>query len=344
MKQEKLAFDDILLEPRFSTIKSRKGVDTANPLGRERLEIPIISSPMDTVTEDSMALHMSKAGGLGIIHRYNSMFEQADIVAKAVKAGATNIGAAVGVTGDYLHRAKMLVQAGANFICVDAAHGHHICMKEALRQLRNELGFDVHLMAGNVATAEGFQALVDWGADSVRVGIGGGSICTTRIQTGHGVPTLQSILDCAIIARTSGVQLIADGGIKNSGDIVKALAAGANFVMLGSLLAGTIQSPGDVILTKHGKYKAYRGMASQAAQTDFKGSAHHVEGVASIIPFKGDVAGILEGLMAGVRSGLSYSGAHNILELQENCCLIRQSSSSVQESNPHIFLRNGTEK
>jgi IMP dehydrogenase len=345
MDQEKVAFDDVLLQPQYSDIYTRSDIDLLTVLGDFFFELPIISSPMDTVTEEAMALSMYRAGGLGIIHRYNSIPEQADLVQAACQLGASHIGAAVGITGDYLERAQALVAAGANFICIDAAHGHHISMKKALLSLRQELGFSIHLMAGNVATARGFQALVDWGADSIRVGIGGGSICTTRIQTGHGVPTLQSIIDCAKLARDTGVQLIADGGIKNSGDIVKALAAGANFVMLGSLLAGTEQSPGDVITAKDGnRFKKYRGMASYEAQSDYKGPSHHVEGVSSQVPFKGPVEEVIKDLMAGVRSGLSYSGARNTLELQTSCVFIRQSSSSVRESSPHIFLDYGIKK
>ncbi len=229
-----LSFDDVLLVPQFSDIQSRtEEVDLRSDLGKISLSLPIISSPMDTVTEREMAVAIAGQGGVGIIHRYNSIEEQ------VLQAQGTNVvaGAAIGVSGDYLERAAALLNAGVNILCVDIAHGHHVLMRHALTTLRNTFGYDVHIMAGNVATLEAVNDLSDWGADSVRIGIGGGSICSTRIQTGHGMPTLQSIIECAATDRD--VTLIADGGIRNSGDICKALAAGADFVMLGSMLSGT---------------------------------------------------------------------------------------------------------
>ena len=343
MSNVKLAFDDVLLEPQYSEIGSRSLIDTCSELHLDcELKIPIIASPMDTVTSTDMAIAMHRHGGLGVIHRYNSIREQVELIRGTYIGGMCNAGAAVGIAGDYLERALELVKAGVNIICVDAAHGHHVHMKKTIMQLRKYLGYNIHIMAGNVATAAGFQDLVDWGADSIRVGIGGGSICTTRIQTGHGVPTFQSILDCADYARTSGVKLIADGGIKNSGDIVKALAGGADFVIVGSLLAGTDESPGEVItdLNTGKKYKKYRGMASFEAQEDFKGASYHVEGVSSRAPYRGPVGEVINKLSAGIRSGFSYSGAINLEELRERAKFIRQSDCSTRESTAHILLRN----
>ena len=342
MNHINLAFDDVLLTPRYSNIQSRSLINTSSELDSgHKLKIPIISSPMDTVTSTNMAIAMHGSGGLGIIHRYNSIEEQSALVCDTQVQGVCIAGAAVGITGDYLERAMELVASGASIICLDAAHGHHIGMESAIKQLRKSLGYEIHIMAGNVATMEGFQALVDWGADSVRVGIGGGSICTTRIQTGHGVPTFQSILSCADIARSSGVKLIADGGLKSSGDIVKALAAGADFVMLGSLLSGTDEAPGDMIVDQHNnEYKQYRGMASFDAQKDFKGASYHVEGVSSRVPYRGPVSEIIHKLIAGVRSGFSYSGAKNLTELRQCAKFIRQSTNSTTESSAHILLTN----
>ena len=187
----------------------------------------------------------------------------------SVSQSRSRVAAAVGTSGDYLERAAALVGHGAKILCVDVAHGHHVLMKLALTKLRELFGDTVHIMAGNVATLEGYNDLVDWGADSVRCNIGGGSICSTRIQTGHGVPGLHTIIDCARSDRNAPI--IADGGIRNSGDIVKALAAGADFVMLGSLLSGTDETPGDVINTREGKFKSYRGMASKDAQVEWRG-------------------------------------------------------------------------
>ena len=337
--RQALCFDDVLLVPQYSGIESRSmGVDIENPLGRIKLDIPIISSPMDTVTEVTMAVAMSDAGGLGIIHRYNSIADQCRQVG-SVPAG-TVVGAAVGVTDDYMARASALLECGVSVICIDIAHGHHVMLKRAVQSLRRELGDDIHIMAGNVATREGYESLVEWGASSVRVGIGGGSICSTRIQTGHGVPTLQSIMDCASSHYAGEFPVIADGGIRNSGDIVKALAAGADFVMLGSLLAGSTESPGETIFRDGLSFKSYRGMASIEAQVDWRGHASSFEGVSSLVPAKGPVSLTLDTLCTGIRSGLSYSGARDIFELQSKANFIRQTGSGAVESSTHIMRRD----
>jgi IMP dehydrogenase len=353
-----VCFDDVLLVPRRSDVTSRKDINLSNYLqeGEEVLmhfRLPIISSPMDTVTESEMLVAMSQAGGLGIVHRYNSIEAQVALIKIANAEQPHHAGAAVGVTGDYLDRARAVVDAGANVICIDVAHGHHVLMEQALKSLRDALGDSIHLMAGNVATLQGFNDLADWGADSVRVGVGGGSICSTRVQTGHGVPTLQSVLDCAQSDRD--VALIADGGIRTSGDIVKALAAGADFVMLGSLLAGTQESPGEIISPSDsimvvenaeegyayadspGLLKKYRGMASVEAQIDWRGHASSVEGVSTTIPYKGPVENILKALERGIRSGLSYSGATSISKLHARAKFMKQSYSGAVESSTHIL-------
>ena len=195
-------------------------------------------------------------------------------------------------------------------------------------------------MAGNIATYTGALALAQIGVDSVRVGIGGGSICSTRIQTGHGMPTLASVFECVQVKeKFPDLKIIADGGIKTSGDMVKALAAGADFVMVGSLLAGTAEAPGDIVFKDGEKYKSYRGMASKDAQMDWRGKTSSLEGVATVIPYKGQVFPVLSGLENGIRSGLSYSGARNLQELRENARFIRQTASGLAESNTHIMWR-----
>jgi len=333
--KETVTFDDLLLVPQYSEILSRKTIDLSSELDMKRkFDLPIVSSPMDTVTGATMASAMNKAGGFGVIHRYNSIEEQCDKIKRTNGTPA----AAIGVTGDYLERAMSLVKAGCDILCVDVAHGHHALMRHALKTLRNTIGYDVHIMAGNVATLEAFNDLADWGADSIRVGIGGGSICSTRIQTGHGVPTLQSVMDCSRSDRT--VALIADGGIKTPGDIVKALAAGADFVMLGSMLAGTAESPGEVFYAAPGKQvKSYRGMASVEAQIDWRGHTASVEGVSHTIPYKGSVVEILMGLEGSIRSGLSYTGALNLSELRSKSKFIKQTSAGQTESSTHIKSR-----
>jgi len=337
--KQTITFDDVLLEPQYSDIISRSQVDIHGTIDdrSKALFLPIISSPMDTVTEVEMAINMHRLGGLGIIHRYNTIDEQCDLVKETLGQVAT-VGAAIGVTSDYLERAAALYDAGVRVLCVDVAHGHHIMMKNALTELRGILGDDLHIMAGNVGTLEGFNALADWGADSIRVGIGGGSICSTRIQTGHGIPTLQSVLECGRSDRDA--RLIADGGIKTSGDIVKAIAAGADFVILGSLLGGCEEAPGDTFRDRDGRcFKTYRGMASAAAQRDWRGSTASLEGVSTTVPCKGPVKKVVEDLVTGIRSGFSYSGARTKEELQAKAKFIIQSQASSIESTTHILHR-----
>ena len=338
--KEALTFDDVLLIPQFSTIESRQEVDLRQSLDKNIiLDVPIISSPMDTITEIDMACAMSAAGGLGVVHRYMPLMKQAEMAFHCHGRGLKNIAAAIGVTCDYLTRAEALVNIGkANILCLDVAHGHHILMERALKSLKDIYGNSVHLMAGNIATLEGFNDLADWGADSVRCGIGGGSICTTRIQTGHGVPGLATIFECAQSDRDT--KIIIDGGIKNSGDIVKALSAGADFVMLGSLMAGTTESPGQVITYTDGsKRKAYRGMASKKAQEEWRGKSNTPEGIATTVHYKGSVKYIIKDLVGGIRSGCSYSGAFNLKELRANAVFCRQTNAATFESSAHILKR-----
>jgi len=287
---------------------------------------------MDTVTGQRMASAMAKAGGLGVIHRYNSIEEQVALF----KESGCSPAAALGVTSDFLKRAAMLHEAGCRILCVDVAHGHHESVKLALKKLRYTFGKDVVLVAGNVATRRGFDDLADWGADVIRVGVGGGSICSTRLQTGHGMPTLQSVIDCAKSDRDA--LIIADGGIKNSGDIAKALAAGADLVMIGRLLAGTNEAPGETVQVNGKKCKVYRGMASPEAQLAWRGEYRSNEGVSRTVPFKGPVENILAELERGVRSALSYSGARNLQEFRAKADFIKQTPLGRVESGTHIDI------
>ena len=339
MKQA-CSFDDVLLAPKFSDIESRSQIDLSSELSDKiTLSLPVISSPMDTVTEAAMAVSMSDHGGLGVIHRYNSVDHQVKLVKEVRSSGVENIAAAIGMSEEAIDRAVCLVLAGANIICVDVAHGHHVMMEDSIKILKAHFADSVHIMAGNVATLEAFDALASWGADSIRVGIGGGSICSTRLVTGHGLPTFQSILDCA---KTSyDVKIIADGGIRTTGDMVKAYAAGADFVMVGSMLAGTKETPGEVFFGKaNKKYKVYRGMASANAQNAWRGKSSTPEGVATTVPFRGRVEPVLQNIIGGVRSGLSYSGARNLTELQSKSSFVLQTSAAQAEGNTHILWRN----
>ena len=331
-----LSFDDVLLVPQYSDLTSRQDADISSELDdKHSFTLPVISSPMDTVTEASMARAMHKAGGLGIIHRYNDPTGQVRVYAEADVPAAV----AIGMNGDYMQRAETAVEFGCSILCVDVAHGHHTMMEKCLKTLKDRFSSEVHIMAGNVATLEAFEALSRWGADSIRVGIGGGSICSTRLVSGHGVPTLASIMDCA--QTTSDTKIIADGGIKTTGDMVKALAAGADFVMIGSMLAGTKESPGDVFKNTDGKqYKVYRGMASSAAQTDWRGKSSTPEGISTTVSYKGSVDKILADVDGGIKSGLSYSGARTIKELQSKSQFIIQTTAGQAERFTHILARN----
>ncbi len=329
-----ITFDDVLLVPKYSEILSRKQIDLSVISNDDFLNLscPFISSPMDTVSEDEMATAMASQGAIGILHRYNTIDEQVTM-AKKVSGSA---GAAIGVSGDYLERASALYEAGIRVLCIDIAHGHHSLMKKALKELRGVFGNQVHIMAGNVATLSGFNDLADWGANSIRIGIGGGSICSTRIQTGHGVPTLQSVLDCAKTDREA--LLIADGGMRSTGDIAKAIAAGAHLVMCGSMFAGTKESPGEVFSASDSKkYKVYRGMASIEAQKDWKGSHNSVEGISTTIAYKGSVLDIMSLMKKQLSSACSYSGAFSLGEFYSKSELILQSNSAQQESSTHIL-------
>lgn len=468
--KEGLTFDDVLLVPKYSDITSRSQTNLSTKLSRNiSLNIPFVSANMDTVTESAMAVAMARAGGIGIIHRFLTIKEQANEVLKVKRSGSvmienpyvihldktvqdainyaeekeisgllvidsnsklvgivtdrdllfetdthlikdimtkdvvtakpgvsldeakkilhkhrieklpitdesgfikglitskdiTNIedypsaskdkkgrplvGAAVGVKGDFMERTESLLEAGVDVLVVDIAHGHS---ENAINTIRNiKKAFPkCELIAGNIATAQGAEDLIKAGVDAVKVGVGSGSICITRVITGSGVPQLTAVLDCAKIGKDYGIPIISDGGTRTSGDATKALAAGASSVMVGSMLGGTDESPGTV-LTKNGKrFKIYRGMASLGASLGRKsketGSISFdedlndfvAEGVEAMVPYKGTVTDILKQLTGGVRSGLSYCGAHTIPQMQANAEFIKMSGAGFAESQPH---------
>lgn len=343
MFKKTIAYDDVLLVPQHSDIESRKDVSIGNWLDEKRglwFDLPVIASPMDTISEIAMAITMARMGGLAIVHRYNTVQKQVDIAEQIFEnVNPSKVGFAIGITGDYLERATQLTNSGARILCLDVAHGDHVLMKRAIGILRDHMPDSVHLMAGNVATLEGFDRLCEWGANSIRVGIGGGSICSTRIQTGHGVPSLESVIDCSNTA--NDVAIIADGGIKNSGDIAKALGAKADFAMIGSILAGSDATPGEIIVSENGsKRKVYRGMASKDAQLDWRGKASSLEGISTTVPYKGSTIEIVEQLDNGIRSAFSYSGARTINEYWQKARFVLQSTAALSESKTHILDRN----
>jgi IMP dehydrogenase len=332
--REHIGFDDILLIPQNSEIESRKDVSLKTDLRNGLvLDLPMIAAPMDTVCEWEMVEAMGHAGGMGILHRYMSIEEQCSMVRMSrAQEVIHGIGGSVGARGSFSEDAKMLQDAGANIILVDVANGHNQNAVNAVKKLRKELYTDTHIMAGNVATWEGFARLADAGADSIRVGIGGGSACTTRVVSAHGVPTLASILDIRERVRyEDGPALIADGGIRNSGDAAKALAAGAHALMLGRLLAGTTESPGEVV----DGHKVFRGMASREAQEAGRGTVSGVEGISTTIPYVGSVSDVINDFKAGLSSALSYTGVENLLDFYHQSMYNRVTSTTLNETKPH---------
>lgn len=330
IRKKTYGFDDLLVVPRHSSIQSRSSVDLSTTLSSLSLTMPIVSSNMDTVTEWEMAQAMEKLGGMGIIHRYLQPEQRLEQLKKISHLKYRCL--AVGITADEVSFAKKLIEGGANVLCLDVAHGHSTMMQRALGELRNSRA-NVVLIAGNIATPEAAHDLVNWGAHVLKVGIGPGSMCTTRIVTGAGYGQLTAIADCAS-ATTAPV--IADGGVRNSGDAVKAVLAGASAVMLGRLLAGTDEVP-EWARTSG----TYRGMASAEAQGghygyDFKD--RHPEGVATKIQTKGPVSQVLGPFLGGMKSGFSYIGAQNMKDAWEKAEFVECAPGVVAESLPHGLL------
>ncbi len=334
-----LTFDDVLMVPCHSEISSRRIPILDTQLTKNyTLQAPLISSNMDTVTEKEMALSMARLGGVGILHRFMTCEEQVQqikelIIAQQKENLTTPITASIGVKEEGKERADHLVDAGAQILTLDIAHGDSVMMLETVEYVKTKFPH-IDVIAGNVASPGGVRRLIDAGADAIKVGIGPGSMCTTRIITGHGVPQLTAIAICAEEARSSGVPIIADGGIKTSGDIVKALSAGAQTAMLGSLLSGTLETPGEV---KSGK-KLYRGMASKSAQVSWRGelpTGMAAEGESTYISCKGSVNDVFQELTGGIRSGMTYLGVNNILDMPKVAQFMEMTSSGMSESRPH---------
>lgn len=336
-----LSYDDVLVIPQRSAVAHRADVDLSTTLTSDiTLDSPILSAPMDTVTEAEAAIKLSKAGGFGTIHRFLPIEKQATEIRRIVEAGE-RAGGAVGIDEEYIERTEALIEAGAACVMVDIAHGHMERCLDAVRKIRREFSA-VDLVAGNVATAAGVADLAAAGADCVKVGVGPGSHCTTRQVTGAGVPQLTAVDDCAEAAREHGVTTIADGGIRKSGDAVKALVAGADAVMVGGLFAGTTEAPGEVVEHDGEQFKRSRGMASTEAgdeRTDKESEVDAEEGVAGLVPYRGDLADVVEELESGIRSGMSYCGGADIETARANAEFIRNSAGAKAVEGVHSDVR-----
>jgi IMP dehydrogenase len=337
MQEMALTFDDIQLIPRYSEIESRQTLDLQTKLTRNTWQLcPIIAAPMDTVCEAELINAIGNVGATGCIHRFNTINEQVNIV-KAVQC-KTSIVAAIGATGDCIDRAAYLLGQNTRVLLIDVAHGHHINVERTIKTLKDRFSgkCEFEIIAGNVATADGAYALALWGADAIRVGIGPGAVCETRIRTGVGVPQLTAIKNAK---EGTTLPIIADGGIRTSGDIVKALAFGASTVMIGSLLAGTPEASGEVIEIDGKLFKKYRGSASADIKLEKSGIAKNVEGTSTLVPLKEHANIVLTELLDGVRSGMSYLGAATIPELHKNCSYVTVSAAGLREAHPHLVMR-----
>ena len=393
-----LTYDDVNIIPNYSDIEHRGEINISTKFTKNtELAIPIVSSPMDTVTELDMAIEMMEWGGVGVIHRFNSIEEQSSMMKKIHKKFESyfEIGkdspqtieearkeyyktneygdddwatpgedgvevyldivkhrlsqdeqwrkkplcAAIGVTGDYLERAQELVKNGCNVLLIDVAHGHHKLVGEAIEEIKTKLSA-VEVIAGSVATGDACEYLCEKGADSIRVGIGNGSLCETRIRTGVGIPQVSALIDCVSVGDTYNTPIIADGGIRNIGDVCKGLACGADSVMLGSLLSGTKESPGEI--EKVGKwpneqlFKKYRGSASLDSKKS-RGDKKNVEGNHKVIPYKGKLHRILYDIKDGIRSSFSYVGANTMVEYHSKVELIEVTRAGNIEGEAHLL-------
>ena len=398
-----LTYDDVNIVPKYSELKSRGDVKLNTRFTKNtELTIPIVSSPMDTVTELGMAKEMLDWGGVGVIHRFQSIEKQArmmkslhyewdryfepipgitdgtertlekewdewwdsvrgwnhpptksdfddlkerfwfaDTMIRDDKIWSKRpLCAAIGITGDYFERAQELVNNGCNVLFIDVAHGHHVLVKNVIEELKNEFGETVEVIGGSIATEEAARDLCEWGADALRVGVGNGSLCETRIRTGVGLPQFTALLDICPVADNYGVPIISDGGCRYVGDVAKGLGAGADSVMLGSLLSGTKETPGEI--TKVGEwpderlYKKYRGSASVDSKSD-RGESHNIEGNSKLVAYKGKVTRIISDIRDGISSAFSYVGASDVSDFQSKCEFVQVTQAGVVEAKPHLL-------
>lgn len=350
-----LTFNDVLLCPKKTPLSSRGDADLHTYFtGNVPLSLPLVSSNMATVTEHAMAIAMATEGGLGIIHQFNTIEEQVEEIKKAKKSviegccvyyehpvsmrSSPHVGAALGIK-DTMERAAAIIDAGVDVLVLDVAHAHSDDVIKQLKELKSRYSIDI--MVGNIATAEAAQDLIDAGADGLKVGIGPSAVCTTRLISGAGVPQLTAIMDVYSIAQKYNIPIAADGGMEKPGDAVKALAAGASTIYSGSFFAGTDEAPGKIIIREGKRYKLYRGSASYESQQQRQDKGErkandtknvYVEGVSILVDYKGSVTNVISSLIKGIQSGISYCGARNIQEMQQNVEFMQVTSHGVIES------------
>ena len=341
---EALTFDDVLMLPRYSNVLPTETNINLKLTNKINLKVPFLSSAMDTVTESKMAIAMAKAGGIGIIHRNLKIKKQSDEIKKVKKMNLL-VGAAIGTNIEDIERARSLLDNGVDLIVIDTAHGHSAKVLKVLSKIK-KLNNQIAVCVGNIATGEAAKQLCNSGADIIKVGIGPGSICTTRMVAGIGVPQISAIMEVKKALIKKKVKIISDGGIKFSGDIAKALAAGADCIMMGSIFAGTDESPGKKFKLKGKIYKQYRGMGSIGAmssgsanryfQKNYKDKSKFVpEGVEGRVEYKGNVSKIIYQLQGGLRSSMGYIGAKNLTEIKKKAKFIKITKAGFYESMVH---------
>ncbi len=342
--KEALTFDDVLLLPKYSNILPSETDISVNLTKNIKLKVPFLSSAMDTVTESSMAIAMGNSGGMGIIHRNLDIKQQSKEVAK-VKEKKLLVGAAIGTTQEDIKRAKILYDSGVDLIVIDTAHGHSEKVLKILSKIRKD-NHNIPICVGNIATGEAAKQLYDSGANIIKVGIGPGSICTTRMVAGIGVPQITAVMEVSKVLKGKKIKIISDGGIKFSGDIAKAIAAGADVIMMGSIFAGTDESPGKKFKMNNKFYKKYRGMGSIGAmsagssnryfQKNYTDKSKFVpEGVEGRVEYKGSVDKIIYQLKGGLRSSMGYIGAKRLVDIKKNAKFIKITKAGFYESMVH---------
>ena len=351
--KEALTFDDVLLLPRYSSVLPSETNISLDLSARIKLKVPFLTSAMDTVTESKMAISIAQEGGIGVIHRNLNIKNQTKEIVK-VKKKKLLVGAAVGTNKEDIERAKSLIDNGCDLIVIDTAHGHSKKVLKTLTDFKKK-NFKVPICVGNIATGEAAKKLYNHGADIIKVGIGPGSICTTRMVAGIGVPQISAIADVKNALKNKKIKIISDGGIKFSGDIAKAIAAGADAIMMGSIFAGTDESPGKKFKIKNKIFKIYRGMGSIGAmssgsanryfQKNFKDKSKFVpEGVEGRVEYKGNVSKIIYQLKGGLRSSMGYIGARNLSQISKNAKFIKITKAGFYESMVHSVEITGDEK